>query len=52
MKIVTTALSMTPAGSYKTKEFAAVAGKNNKNCKWCEFKEQPTLCPPHKRIKE
>tara|TARA_R110002051_G_scaffold226328_1_gene289034 strand:+ start:324 stop:1256 length:933 start_codon:yes stop_codon:yes gene_type:complete len=39
-------------GSFMTKDHVAVAGKNNKNCKWCEFKDQPTLCPPHKRIKE
>jgi hypothetical protein len=40
-------------GDYKLeKEYTATAGKNNKNCKWCEFKDQPTLCPPHKRIKE
>jgi len=39
-------------GSYIDKQHTAVAGKNNKNCKWCEFKDQPTLCPPHKRIKE
>jgi hypothetical protein len=39
-------------GSYIDKQHAAVAGKNNKNCKWCEFKDQPTLCAPHKRIKE
>ena len=39
-------------GSYITdKQYVASAGKNNKNCKWCEFKDQPTLCPPHKRIK-
>jgi hypothetical protein len=39
-------------GSYIDKQHTAVPGKNNKNCKWCEFKDQPTLCPPHKRIKE
>ena len=40
-------------GSYiLDKQYPATAGKNNKNCKWCEFKDQPTLCLPHKRIRE
>ena len=26
-------------------------GKNNKNCKYCEFKDQPDLCPAKERIK-
>ena len=40
-------------GSYNLdKEYVAVAGKNNKNCKWCEFKDQPDLCPVKNRIKE
>ena len=44
-------LNFNPDGSYiKDKQYVASAGKNNKNCKWCEFKDQPTLCPPHKRI--
>ena len=39
-------------GSYiLDKQYPATAGKNNKNCKWCEFKDQPTLCLPHKRIR-
>jgi len=33
------------------RKYAAVAGKNNKNCKWCEFKDQPDLCPAKERIK-
>lgn len=46
-------LNFNPDGSYiKDKQYVASAGKNNKNCKWCEFKDQPTLCPPHKRIRE
>ena len=44
-------LNFNSDGSYKQKEFAAVAGKNNKNCKWCEFKDQPDLCPVANRIK-
>tara|TARA_A100001515_G_scaffold138346_2_gene131821 strand:+ start:46 stop:978 length:933 start_codon:yes stop_codon:yes gene_type:complete len=39
-------------GSYRDKDFAAVAGKNNKNCKWCEFKDRLDLCPKENRIKE
>ena len=33
------------------REYPAVAGKNNKNCKYCEFKDQPDLCPAKARIK-
>jgi hypothetical protein len=33
------------------RKYAAVAGKNNKNCKYCEFKDQPDLCPAKERIK-
>ena len=44
-------LNFNSDGSYKNKEYAAVAGKNNKNCKWCEFKDQPDLCPASKRIR-
>ena len=33
------------------REYVASAGKNNKNCKWCEFKNQPDLCPVSERIK-
>jgi len=39
-------------GSFMTKGHVAVAGKNNKNCKWCEFKDQFNLCPKADRIKE
>ena len=45
-------LNFNADGSYKDKEFAAVAGKNNKNCKYCEFKDQYELCPKQNRIKE
>ena len=45
-------LNFNADGSYKDKEFAAVAGKNNKNCKYCEFKDQYDLCPKQNRIKE
>ena len=45
-------LNFNSDGSYIIdKQYVAAAGKNNKNCKWCEFKDQPTLCPPHKRIR-
>ena len=33
------------------REYPAVAGKNNKNCKWCEFKDRLDLCPRANRIK-
>jgi len=39
-------------GSYIDKQHVAVAGKNNKHCKWCEFKDQFDLCPKANRIKE
>ena len=45
-------LNFNSDGSYKIKDHVAVAGKNNKNCKWCEFKDQPDLCPVKNRIKE
>ena len=45
-------LNFTENGSYIDKQHAAVAGKNNKNCKWCEFKDQLDLCPKANRIKE
>ena len=39
-------------GSYKTDgEFPALAGKNNKNCKYCPFNKSE-LCPRKERIKE
>jgi len=34
------------------REYVASAGKNNKNCKWCEFKDRPDICPIKNRIKE
>lgn len=38
-------------GSYNTEgEFPALAGKNNKNCKYCPFKKSD-LCPRKERIK-
>jgi hypothetical protein len=33
------------------RDYPAVAGKNNKNCRYCEFKDQPDLCPAMNRIK-
>jgi hypothetical protein len=45
-------LNFAPDGSYMEKEHVAVAGKNNKHCKWCEFKDQLDLCPKINRIKE
>jgi len=33
------------------RNYVASAGKNNKNCKWCEFKDQPDMCPVANRIK-
>ena len=33
------------------REYPAVAGKNNKNCKWCEFKDRLDLCPRQNRIR-
>ena len=39
-------------GSYNTdREYPAVAGKNNKNCKYCDFKTQDNLCAKKERIK-
>lgn len=40
-------------GSYNSDgNYIAFAGKNNKHCKYCEFKDQPDLCPKKERIKE
>ena len=39
-------------GEYIDKIYPAAAGKNNKNCKYCEFKDQFDLCPKESRIKE
>ena len=38
-------------GSHNTnREYIAVKGKNNKNCKYCDFKNKPELCPSKERI--
>ena len=40
-------------GNYNLeKEYPAIAGKNKKNCKYCEFADHPDLCPISNRIKE
>ena len=39
-------------GSYNLeRKYPAIAGKNNKHCKWCEFKDQPDLCAKAERLK-
>jgi hypothetical protein len=39
-------------GSYRTEsEFPALAGKNNKNCKYCPFKNDYEKCPKENRHK-
>lgn len=39
-------------GSYnEEREYPAIAGKNYKNCKYCEFAEDDELCPMKNRIK-
>ena len=44
--------AFTSDGQYNLNgNFAAIAGKNNKNCKYCEFKDQPDLCAKQERIK-
>ena len=44
--------SFHPDGSYNLdREYVASAGKNNKNCKWCEFKDRLDLCPKENRVK-
>ena len=46
------AKSFNEDGSYNTEgEFPALAGKNNKNCKYCPFKKNNELCPRKERIK-
>lgn len=41
------------AGQYNTqREYPAIAGKNYKNCKYCEFAEDDELCPIKNRIKK
>ena len=38
-------------GSYNTERtYPSVAGKNKKNCKWCDFKDNYELCPRESRI--
>lgn len=40
-------------GEYNlNKQYPAIAGKNKKNCKYCEFKDREDLCPMSNRIKE
>ena len=39
-------------GRYIERNYPAVAGKANKNCKYCEFKDRFDLCPKENRIKE
>ena len=39
-------------GRYVERSYPAVAGKANKNCKYCEFKDRFDLCPKENRIKE
>jgi len=39
-------------GDYNlNKEYPAMAGKNKKNCKYCEFKDREDLCPMSNRMK-
>jgi len=39
-------------GTYNSEgEFLPIAGKNNKNCKWCPFKTNDGLCSKKERIK-
>jgi len=33
-------------------KYIAVAGKNNKHCKYCDFKDNLDLCPKKERLKE
>ena len=38
--------------NYNTKKiYPSIAGKNNKNCKYCEFKDQFDLCSKSERIR-
>ena len=40
-------------GSHNTeREYEAKVGKNGKNCKWCPFKNEPTLCPTKQRNRD
>jgi hypothetical protein len=39
-------------GNYNTnRQYPAIAGKNNKNCKYCEFADKDDLCSKANRIK-
>jgi len=43
----------TNSGEYITnKSYPAIAGKNKKHCKYCDFKDQYDLCPKENRLKE
>ena len=45
--------SFTDTGEYNTaREYPAMAGKNYKNCKYCDFAEDDELCPMKNRIKQ
>lgn len=38
-------------GSYNLeKKYIALCGKNNKNCKWCEWKDDHDMCNPSQRV--
>lgn len=40
-------------GSHNTDgNFIAFSGKNNKHCKYCDFKDRVDLCPKKERVKE
>ena len=42
-----------PDGTHNTDgTFIAIAGKNNKHCKYCDFKNNLDLCPKKERLKE
>lgn len=43
--------SFNPDGSYNLNtEYHAISGESNSNCKFCEFKDKPELCPANKRL--
>jgi len=39
-------------GTYKEREYMAIAGKGCKHCRYCEFSELEDLCPKKNRIKQ
>lgn len=46
------AQSFNQDGSYNTeRDYPAIAGEDGENCKYCEFKDKPELCPAGKRLK-